>query len=154
LSLAVVTAPARLQHRGEADGLDRGAYVGRGVDGMERRGRDPERAERPLLDDAVLRHLQRRRGREHRRDRLERTRSRRRDTLPLVGDHGRVRGRSAGSIDVVERTDDEVAHRGRGRPRARIEERERASERDACEAEHEAQLAPTQHRDPRHGAAR
>ncbi len=156
LSLAVVTAPARLQHRGQADRGNGGAEVGLGVDGVEGRGRDPERTQRLLLDDPVLRHFERRRRREHGRDRLERTRGRGGHTFPLVRDRrSRPRAVAPGRVDVVERAHDE--RRPLPRPvRPRPDRGTRTSRPSGMpgQAEHAAQLAPTEHRDPRHGAAR
>ena len=63
LPLPVVPEPPRLQHRRQADGADGGVELVAGLDRGERRGRDAEGVEERLLDDAVLRHLERPRRR-------------------------------------------------------------------------------------------
>src|SRR4249920_3568561 len=64
LPLAVVPAAARLEHGRQAE-LLRGAFeIGAVVDRREPRGSDPEPAAQLLLPDAVLRHVERDRGRQ------------------------------------------------------------------------------------------
>ena len=75
LALAVVAPAARLQHRRKTDRVDGGDQVGERVDRPERSGRDSQGAQRLLLDDAVLRYVERARRREDGRQGLERARS-------------------------------------------------------------------------------
>ena len=60
LALAVVAAPTRLEHGRQSDLLDRGPQLVTRPDAGELRGGDPDGTEAPLLDEPVLRHLERR----------------------------------------------------------------------------------------------
>ena len=111
LALPVVAAAPGLQHRGQPELRDRRVEPRPIVDGPVGRGRDPERSQRVLLDEPVLRHLERGRRGQHRHTRLHRAGRLGRYALPLVGDDGRVREPRAARRRCRR------ARRRRGRPR-------------------------------------
>jgi hypothetical protein len=154
LPFAVVSPSARLEHHRQAELLHGALEIGVVVDRREVRGSDPESAAQLLLPHAVLRHIERARGRQYgRAGGDDEARPVRRHALPFVRhhlgtlDHVRERGL------VPQRPDDEQSERtGRG-IRAGIEEPESDAEGDPGQREHPAQLAAAEHGHERFGPA-
>ena len=148
LSLAVVPTASGLEHRGQAAHLVDGALEpGPVVDRRERGRADAEPAERLLLDQTVLRDLERPGARVHGHGGGEEADRSGRHTLPLVGRDPCVeRDLPEGGL-VPERPDHEIAHRLRRGLRRRVQEAEAEAERDAGQGEHAPELAAAEHRD-------
>ena len=134
LALSVVAEPAGLQERRE--GLHLVVDAG---------GRDPEPAEELLLDEPVLRRLERggTRDRAHAPRRLDR------DVLELVGDGRRAVREPVEQLRIVVGADEQLPHLAGRRVGGRIEEPEREPERDPGEREHPPELTAPDDADDR-----
>jgi hypothetical protein len=149
LSLAVVTAGARLENRGVTDVRDRAVEAVTVVDGDELRGRDAERPERRLLDEAVLRHFQRTIAGPDRRAPRRPTRGGRRHAFPLVGHDGGAGGEPVDEVVVGERAGEQRAERARARVCCRVEEPKGHAQWCAGERQHATELPTAQDTDDR-----
>ena len=123
LALSVIAEPARLQERRESLHLV-----------VDPGGRDPEPAEQLLLDEPVLRCLERERAG----NRADLPRRRDRDVLELVGDGLRPVGKPVEQLRVVVGADEQLAHLAGRRIGRWVEKPEREPERDPREREHPA----------------
>ena len=94
---------------------------------LDPRGRNPEPAEEPFLDEAVLRGLERGRGRKrsHPLGRADR------HVLELICDDRGPVGEPVEQPGVVVLADEQLADLARRRVRRRVEEAEREPERDS-----------------------
>ena len=147
LPFAVVAATACLEDRRCADVIERTSQLVTRVDRSERGDGDAEPAEGLLLDEAVLRDLERiRTGADGVPQLLERSGALGGHAFPLVRDGGGASGDVAQRSLVAKRPDDERTECLRRRFGRRIQKPERQPERHPRQPEHPPELPAPEHR--------